>query len=234
MAYRNSQNETGIGITATATKPAGTLDGDIVIAHVMSERSGTTIAPPGDWTLVETDANPSDFSVWTYWLKADSGDPASWDWEFGGSHGVGDDWAIQTASYSGRDGDDPINVSDANIGAGINTLTSPSITPTVDGCDLVGFWSVDASGTSRTWAVESPLTERGEFNDNSLQAVLGDLNQAAKAAIDKDGTVSGNIQDMTCHWMALAPEEVGGEEVIGAVVEMGVDIQVSPARVIAY
>lgn len=43
------------GTTLTITKPAGTADGDLLIAYVHIDSSSATIAPPGGWTVLFDD-----------------------------------------------------------------------------------------------------------------------------------------------------------------------------------
>lgn len=128
-------------------KPAGTADGDLLIAHAYLESDTNTWATvPSGWTLAGSIANTGSFTLWVYW-KVASGEPASWTWT-----PTTNNWrTITVDAYSG--GVTPA-VDVVGTGGQADTVlpasqTAPSVTTIADN-DLVTFNYGNFSGTNPT------------------------------------------------------------------------------------
>jgi hypothetical protein len=208
MAFVNdSKNFVAANVSATGNKPSGLATDDVMIAYVMSSSASATLdTPASGWTLVHSLETPGDFSLWVYRKLAAAGDPSSWNWTFS----VAVDSCVYIAGYTGRDTSAPINASnaaDTGVTPVAASYTTPSITPSVDSCDIVCFWMLDASSTGRTWGPDGTLTTRETTTGDAsaLQFCAADEVQATAAAISRTSTFSGTDQEMAAVIIALAP-----------------------------
>ena len=148
MAYvfragASAGNSSGLGVSPS--KPAGTADGDLLIARAYLENDTNTWATvPSGWSLAGSIANTGAFKLWVYW-KIASGEPASWTWTPTTSA-----WrTITVDAYSGG-----VSPSVDVVGAGgqadaalTTAQTAPSLTTIADN-DLVAFSYGNFSGSN--------------------------------------------------------------------------------------
>lgn len=209
VAFRAVASTTGTDATGEGTIPSGTAAGDIMLAFLISVGSATTIsAAPSGWDLQVADPNPADFSAWCYKRVFVAGD-ANPTWTFSAAAG----WVIDIVSYSGNDTSAPINGSGGNQVAALNTITTPSLTPSVTNCMLVVHGSVDATGGARTWTESGAMTERVDQLDNALHRVVAEeLIPGSGSGITRDLTVTGSAQDMASFAVLITPAAGGATQ----------------------
>lgn len=138
------------GANATATTlvipaPSGLSIGDVMLAGITT-RGNPAITPPAGWTLVRLNSSNNFTIQQAIYVKVASTEPASYTWTFTSSQGA----AGSILAYSGVDTAAPVNVhggmvSMAQHNKGI--INAPSITTTVNGAMIVGFFGISVAAT---------------------------------------------------------------------------------------
>src|SRR5258705_435273 len=153
VAHRSSSSVTVATGNAMINKPAGTVNGDVMVAAVAVRPNTVSITPPTGWTLIQRVDNPnaSSSSIALYYRVASS-EGATYTWTLGGNTGA----AVATSTFSGVDTSSPINA-----GAGQNTPSgvshaAPSITPTVNNAMVL---SLHSYSSSNPWTPPAGMTE---------------------------------------------------------------------------
>ncbi len=204
--FRAVNSTTGIDATAEGSIDASVQDGDIMVAFLTHSLSAAVIsATPSGWTSLIADPNPADFSCVCYRKIKASGDSSTptWTWDQAGN------WTVDLIAYSGEDQTTPINASGGNQIAAANTITTPSLTPSVDNTMMAAFGAVDATGGARTWTESGAMTERVEALSNQIHRVVAEeLIPTGGSATTRNLTVSGSAQDIGSFAVFIAPGAV--------------------------
>ena len=211
VAFRSVASTTGTDDSGEGTIPAGAATGDIMIAFLAhSSSTATILVDATGWDLLIADPGPADMSCWCYkrvFVIADVN--PTWVFSAAGN------WTVDIIAYSGNDTSAPINASDGTQASAVNTLATPSLVPSVTGCMLVAYGSVDASGGARTWTESGAMTERVEATDNALHRLVAEeLIATSGSGISRDLTVSGSAQDVAALAVLITPAAAaagGGE-----------------------
>lgn len=194
-------------VSLTITKPAGTVNGDVLIASIAASSSTATITPPSGWTLVnsatQSNTNPSKLS--TYSLAAGASEPASYTWTASGSPDV----VGSIAAFSGVDsGASMINVQSAQATGSALTHAAASITTTVANTMLV---STHVQASSSSWTIAG-MTEVGDVASRTVSNAAGismEMNYLAQAAAGASGaktaTANANADFGATQMLALTP-----------------------------
>lgn len=66
--------------TLTVNKPSGVVDGDLMIAQIMSSNENGNYTAPTDWTLIRSTLN-SDFASNLYYKVAGASEPSDYTWD---------------------------------------------------------------------------------------------------------------------------------------------------------
>lgn len=175
MAFRASTNATSAGTTSiSVNKPAGTVDGDVLVTGILYG-STATLTPPSGWgsALYASGAFGAGRILAVY-SKVASSEPASWAWGLSTSVGV----AVEVCCLSGSASATP-DASNGQTNASSTSVTAPSISPSNSGDDLVGFFGVDA-GT--TFTPPGTMTERQDANGGGRTLELATEVLAASGA----------------------------------------------------
>lgn len=156
--------------TATPAVPAGTQNGDLMVATVAASASGgwTTsgFSDPAGWTLLDTSTTGATLA--TYWRIANS-EPASYSWSYmypGGAGGASTVAEIDT--YTGNTAASPITAGNSTTGSG-TSVPLPNDTATVAGSMRVSL--VASYKTSTTAAVTN--FPAGMTRANHIEATTG-------------------------------------------------------------
>jgi hypothetical protein len=154
----SAQNPTAT--TLTINTPAGVQAGDVMVAGI-GIRGAPTVATPAGWTLIRTDAAGTYTTQALYYRVATATEPASYTWSFSGSVPA----AGGISAYQGVNTTAPVNVS-AGTGQNVDTtsIVAPSVTTTVAGAEVVGFFSI---GGNNSITPPAGMTERGEANSSA-------------------------------------------------------------------
>ena len=154
--FRSSDTQgEGSGIlTLTINKPAGTVQGDVMIAAIAVTPSGAPITAPAGWTQIRRTVQGSATSnvQETYYKVAGASEPSDYSWTLstsnGSAGGISTFYNVSTSS--------PIH---RNSGTSTNsalTHSTPSITTTVTNTMIVATHSFSSSAT---WTPPTGMTE---------------------------------------------------------------------------
>lgn len=180
----NSISGTATGTkTLTVNKPAGTVNGDVMVAIVMQSAIGGVVPPaPAGWTVLATQTPASNTRA-DMLYKVASAEGASYNFTVGG----GDPYVAVgfVASYSGADAA-PIDAVGSQTNASSASAVAPSVAPTVTGDMLVCCFA--SVGPNTTFVSSTPpggMTERGDagvwvsdssgYSAGDVQASLNDV-----------------------------------------------------------
>lgn len=196
IATRSSSGASRIGAgSLTLPVPAGTQNGDIMLAEVTVSASANVPGTPAGWTPIDSIGTGP--SAQTYFRIA-SAEPASYDFA------VAADAAGAIGSYSGGNVLAPINAHGAfNKTAASSTVTATTITPTVNGCMLVFFGG--EGGPVSAFVGPAGFTQEQAVISADICVLFADVIQAiagATGSISATFTGSVNCQGTL---VALAP-----------------------------
>ena len=156
---RSSNTQNASAGTLTVSKPSGVQDGDCLVVGIMGNDTPNDVsAAPSGWT--DLFGKMDNGAQWfrAYW-KVASGEGASWAWTLSSpnsatAHCV----AVQDADSS------PINASGAQNNTSQANIQAPSVTTTVDGALLIGFFAKN-NGSAIT--PDGSMTEIQDATNNA-------------------------------------------------------------------
>jgi hypothetical protein len=200
VAFRSATSSTGLA----PSLPSGTTTDDVVLAVYSGENSGVTVVAPtgGAWTNISTDTSVNgggELQHHTWWArKTAAALNSTWTDSGGGGR-------VCLVTYSGcKTSGSPINAS--RYAEGVNNLSIPSITTTVDACMIVGFYNCLFWGTYTSADFTNERIDQGEaiaVYDDGLLATAGAT--GAMAVTRGGGTMGGTL-------VALEPPGGGGAQ----------------------
>lgn len=124
--FRGMNLSSGSGTSRSVTVPAGTRDGDLLVATVSVGSSGTTVTPPAGWTqLAASPLTMADASVLRAYTKIASGEGTTHDWTL-----TSDDCTIVETAYAGPVTNATPEVTGTQITNNSATVVAPSVTTT--------------------------------------------------------------------------------------------------------
>jgi len=194
LTYRASSasGSTGVGDALTVTKPAGTVDGDILVAAFYWIDDTNTITPPAGWTLIRKTINtaPSPtVQLVSFWKRAAS-EPASW--VFTPSDNGKNRFYVCVA-YAGATGSaDQVDVSGGASGTGF-AMTAPSVITTAADetvLAIINNWLGDSPGYVSGLAA----TQRAQFVGLEIWEGTQALAAATGTSVYTTGTQDWNAQ----------------------------------------
>jgi hypothetical protein len=216
-AFRSVSTTTFSGSASLVmSAPAGVQDGDLLLFFGGAETAARYWNRPTGWNFVTgtgIDANghldeSADSSAQVQW-KVASGEPSSWTFTPAAGTPTG---AAAVCAYSGVDTATPINVAAAGAVTTAGTaFATPSITPTVSGCLLVGFWTTDETVAS-SWTPPGTMAERFDVQEASFFESLSAADELynSTAAVTRTATLA--TSDTGTAWLiALAPAAAAGD-----------------------
>lgn len=204
-------NSNGAAPTSlTVTKPAGVVDGDVMVAFVVISADQTITAAPAGWTLLDsknTGTATGDCRHACYY-KAASGEGASYQWTFA----AGADCAAAILAYSGASITAPINVSGSKLMSGSTvTHVAPSVIPASGNTvTLTAFGVNPVFNGDTTFTTPAGLTAEAEADPGAgttNRAVLKvfDLSTPASSATGDQTTTINNSAKGVAFTVTIAP-----------------------------
>jgi hypothetical protein len=170
------------GPTLTIGLPAGTTSGDVMVAHIIVQTAGNTIARPAGWNLVLRQDSASAIATATYVKVAGSSEPASYTWSFGtagqASGGI--------ASYIGVNTSTPVDASHAQYNANTGNVDNTGVTTTTANDMLVYAVGIIVATTVN---VPAGFTEQWRASSSSL--TTSEMSQEIFAPTGATGTIHG-------------------------------------------
>jgi len=187
----------------TITKPAGTAEGDVMIASVGVRPDTATITPPTGWTLVRrvdnTTANANTLAV--YRKTAGASEPADYTWTMGSAaNSVG---GIQ--AFSGVDITSPVDVENGQTTASSLTHATPSVTTTETDAMLVTSHTYSSSAT---WTPPAGMTEAVDVQSGVGSGTV-EVSTAASSDDAKEKLSDNNVALDNKDLDFVSTEEVG-------------------------
>lgn len=122
--------DSGGAFSFTVAKPTGTQLGDFMLAYFFHHNNGVTLTGPSGWTLLTSD-NTSTNSAAVYYKRAGASEPSTYG--FSSTDDANNGASILTF----RGGQREVNVFGAFGTDNSSSVSVPSITPTVDGLNIV-------------------------------------------------------------------------------------------------
>lgn len=199
-----SSNTASGSTSLDISRPTGLSTNDVMIAIVSSRGgSGTTITPPGGWSLINTRTVSTTLLSSTYYKVATGSEPLTYSFTLSPSRQA----SGIVVAYSGVDTTNPINTDAVQNYTSSTTLTSPSITTTVNNAWIIAAFT---HGVTTTLSAGSGMTLRAQ--DASTGLISSGLQDGIQASSGVSGTknmtaadAAGNIG----HTIALKPAATG-------------------------
>lgn len=205
VGYRDGVTANGTD-TVTASRPAATVAGDLLVAGYSIRHHAATITPPAGWTQLRLDVfTGKDLTTGIWYRVAEASDPASWTWT---ASVTGFNAVVALAAYTGVAGIDPSHGVSMQASA---SITAPSVTPTPAGTRLVGLFTIHAR---TTFSTPDGMRKRLEYQaasdingggNHQMSIMLADESWSpAAAATDTRTSTAANNVNMG-HLLALTP-----------------------------
>jgi hypothetical protein len=178
------------GNSLVVTKPAGTVQFDLMFASITCASDMVAITPPAGWTLIIRDncAVAPTYCLATYYKVAGASEGANYTWNFDVS--LEARGAIVT--YFSIDDVTIVDAQGSQVNSASVTRTAPSITTTVPAGGLIMTYAY--IGTVGSTTPGSGLTERIDTNVNGLNLVIDDaLNLTGPPGSTGAKTVTGSV-----------------------------------------
>jgi hypothetical protein len=206
--FRDVQSSTvTAGTSLVVTKPSATADGDFMVVAIVMPNTRTVSAVPSGWTVAPNLPLVSGSIATTLYVytKVAASEASSWTWTLDSAT---DALAVAVA-YSDVQAVTPFNVSGVPVtGAPASTISTPSITPSVDGCKIVAIYAVDTSTSPYPATPDSSpaATERIEafFSTPNQSIYVQDYDQTTAAAVSLDATFTTTPAQIT-YALAISP-----------------------------
>lgn len=179
------------------TKPTGLAVGDLMLAHIVIAKSGSTVSFSG-WTSIRTNDNSGNAVPRSYlfYKVADSSDVAASDFSYTTTPGIDEKSAGSITRITGQDATTPISTSNGTSTLTTNTSFSLAIgaTPSFGNSGLMIFVAgINAAGTTAGYAIATSNPTWTEIQDisngGSSQLIVASA-YATRAAATATGNVS--------------------------------------------
>ena len=165
------------GSTLTLQRPKSADAGDVLIASVDARLpASASITAPSGWALIRRDSSAPGYQSLTqalYYKVAEPSDPTSFTWSVASPVSI----AGAILDVKGADVQTPVDSHSGAFTPESSSFVAPSVTTTVDGDLVVGFFGITSGRTirppdamtelfdvrwqSRAWVVDGRLTSRG-------------------------------------------------------------------------
>lgn len=160
-ASSKANSRTTSATSITALLPAGTAEGDVIVAHLaMSGGTSVSANTPAGWTLIKTSNQGGNIRGATYYQVASATEPTSYIFTTTAAKQL----AISLVSYTGVDITNPVTTGfSTSSGSATTTPSTPGVNAPVANAMLVSFsanrgCSAHSSATAWTERVENCAT----------------------------------------------------------------------------
>jgi serine protease AprX len=158
--------------------PSDAADGDLLIAQIAYNASGT-ITPPAGWNVIDVLTHPTKpIMQGLYWRAATANEPAGYGFTI--DSGKSDTVTGAIATYKDIDLSDPIDgVAGLASNADATAVVAPSVTTSQDNTVVIGFFTARDDGS---FVPPSGTNERWDF---SSDAGVGSIGEMVAAGFDE-------------------------------------------------
>ena len=206
-----NHNQSSVTTTAAVTIPAGAAAGQTALFCMVQNSGSSTLSAPAGWTLMrgpDTINSNVRAAIWKKDLV--SGDPGT---TVNFTSDVGARLPGAMLVFSGSSAADTTIVEMATVTSASTSLTSPSITTTVNGSMIAGFWCLrDATASpSPDLTVPATHTARAVAKTNFGASPNFTVQSSHRTATVSAGTYGGSTATATeastaiIYYVALAP-----------------------------
>lgn len=222
IAFRSASSAKSVNndtVPLVVDKPAGVVEGDVMIAFLATIQDQTTITGPSGWTQLfptTADTTNSPHCQMTAWIKvAGSSEPStytfSWDVAGGAVAGI--------VAYSGVDPTTPVVSGEKGIQPETGTSSTTHTTPTIVTTGSRTLVSAFCDTSSSTWTGTD--SERVDLArpSGAMSLFIQDTNgQVAAGSYSKVGTASVSYRQAVMAIVALnpyvAPASAGDDQTV--------------------
>ncbi len=171
--------------TLTITKPAGTAQGDVLVAAIVADGgTGTTITPPAGWTLARTETQTTNLRTSVYTKTAGASEPANYAFTFSTARKA----AGSMTAYTGVDPTAPVEANaGANSATAATVLNAPSVTTLSNHRTIVAVYGTRVAAT---FTPGSGVTERADTATSGTPSVTASVADRNLAATGASGTTT--------------------------------------------
>lgn len=195
-------------ITLTINKPTGTVQDDIMAACIVvrGHQSYAMAGVPTGWTeIVKDNGTLDNTEVFAYYKVAGASEPANYTWTT--TFDIYD-IAGGIVSYSGGNTAAPINASAVTTTAASATVNAPSITTTVNGCQLVFFAGIRGANSATPPAGYAEQWDVNSGGDYKACCEMAHVNQATAGVTGAITATAATAADNIGIHIAVAPAAV--------------------------
>src|SRR5437867_2813928 len=197
----SSSNSNKIGSNVKIDMPTGVQVGDLLVAAIYT-RGKPTVTSPAGWTFIRHNGKGR-----LYYRLADGTEPGTYTWTLSKE----ENGAGSIVVYRGVDPTSPINADSGKKKKDSDRITAPSVSTTVDGAQLVGFYAVLKNSYIKP---PSEFTERvdkrSEGSEDRINWEVCDKHQNGSSRTgDKKATATKSGRNVGM-MLALAPMSSGG------------------------
>lgn len=146
--------------TLVLNKPNGTVNGDVMVAHVAVNTASTAITAPSGWTLIRSNQTSGSLKMSTFYRVAGASEPTSYTWTFGASQPASGGISV----FSGVNKTSPVLTSSGKYNDSTATVSFSQVNTTVANTMVLAVVSVSGNTTV---SAPSGLTERYDKNNTS-------------------------------------------------------------------
>ncbi len=181
-------------LSLTIDKPAGTVNGDVMIAAISVGPVAAVITTPTGWTLIRrTDQTLGNTpgSLATYWKLAGTAEPTAYSWSFSNSTGS----AGSIATFYNIYAPGPIHLGNGQATAASLTHATPALTTTVPNTMLVAIHTIQSAAT---WVPPTGMTESADTSSTTVPNATGtsiEMSYAVQTAAGATGAKTATASD---------------------------------------
>ena len=195
----------------TIDTPAGTTEGDLLIAAVVTDAK-ETVSPPGgeNWTEIDQDDGSNAVTLGVWWKLAEASESGSHQFTWGSS----EECYAFMMRFTGHDATDPINDSLGQGGSNTSSPPSPAVTTTVADCLVLrigGFDDDDISINNPGLSGHTAITM--DESGSGSGTCSGGAGYVLQSAIGGSGTSSFSLtggEQYRTVTIAIAPDPSAG------------------------
>jgi hypothetical protein len=177
--WQSSSTAIGSSGTATVAKPAGTVQGDLLVAGIMIEKGSQVSITATGWTLILRTNQSTDVGMATYYKVAGASEPANYSFTLTNTP----KWSIGISRITNAYTVNPINAS--NGAAGNNSsvnVDAPSVTTTRTNTLVLAFYTNKKHATFTPNATTSERYDHPNTSGGLPANMMATFVQAAAGA----------------------------------------------------
>lgn len=230
VSFRGSAVAGGASLSSlTIAKPAGVVQGDVLLARVVNRNNATaTVTPPAGWSQLRSDQSASQLKAWVFYKVAGAAEPANYAFAID----LASNMAGSVVAFANVDSANPIDTHSGQKNGLVATFDSPPITTSA--ADGVAVW-FGAQVWAGTTCPASPIVPPTGFTEvldtcltSSSTAILYDAAYKALGAAGLQPAFNGsspypntNIAQVVALRPAGAPACTVGDTFAGTYTTVG-------------